>query len=108
MIPQSARLPSNIKLINALVLRFPHFSVRLKKNSLLINRYAFVVAKKIDKRAVARNRLRRKLREVFWENTQEKFSGIDMVVVVVKQFLDVSREEIVKEVQKAIAQIEAI
>ena len=45
-------------------------------------RLAIVVAKKVDKRAVARNRIRRRLYELFRLNLAPTSSGVDLAIIV--------------------------
>jgi len=54
----------------------------LKQNKPTQNRVAVVVSKKIDKRAVVRNRIRRRVYEIIrnmWEETEQ---GYDLVITI--------------------------
>lgn len=59
MLKRKHRLHARSKLVNPAILQLPMFTLRIARNNLLYNRYGFVVSKKVDKRAVARNRVRR-------------------------------------------------
>lgn len=61
------------------------FQVLSKKNNLEHPRLGLVVGKKIAKRAVARNYMKRCIREVFRQNAAE-FCGVDFVVRVRQKF----------------------
>lgn len=59
------------------------------------SRVAVVVSKKVDKRAVVRNRIRRRIYEVFRKNWEHIESGQDMVVMVYDRgFEDMSAGEL--------------
>ena len=47
-------------------------------------RLAVVVAKKVEKRAVARNRIRRRLYALFRRRLSERLGAIDLAVIVLK------------------------
>lgn len=60
----------------------PLMLVRVAANGLAVSRIGFAVGTKIDKRAVVRNRLRRRLREIFRrELLPEMTKGFDLVVI---------------------------
>ena len=64
--------------------RFParHVSVILKENALLFTRFAFVVSTRVDKRATARNRMKRLLSEAIRLHMGKIQPGWDVVVIV--------------------------
>ena len=57
------------------------FSLLVIKNNLSVNRLGIVVTKKRFKLAVTRNKLKRRVREVY-RSQQNKLPGVDMVVIV--------------------------
>jgi ribonuclease P protein component len=61
MFKKSLRLPANIRIANTTSVATPLFILRATKNQLAHNRYGLVVSKKVDKRAVFRNRARRQI-----------------------------------------------
>lgn len=63
------------------------FTLRIGKNGLTHNRYGVVVSKKIDKRAVARNNMKRKIRGCIEEMEGSLKKGLDMLFIVKKNFL---------------------
>jgi ribonuclease P protein component len=61
----------------------PLFIIRGVPNGLTVSRVGFAVSTKIDKRAVVRNRIRRRLREIFRVELLPRFvGGYDLVVIV--------------------------
>ena len=101
MIPRLNRL-SSARLIASKIVPSSNFSLRYVKNTLSYNRFAFVVGKKIDKRAVVRNKLKRVLRELIFKHSL-RFSGVDMVIIVKNNFTEAPSLEIEKEVIKALS-----
>ena len=73
----------------------PLFKVIKKENKEGINRFAFIVSKKIDNSAVIRNRIKRKLRAV----AQKLISNnppLDVLIIANKNCLDTKPVEIEK------------
>lgn len=52
-----------------------------------------VISKKVDKRAVGRNRMRRLLSQFMQENWDRLSGSIDMIIFVQKPFLVITPEE---------------
>lgn len=104
MIPRLNRLPS-ARLTSSQAVGTPLFTLRFVKNNLSHPRFAFVVSKRIDKRAVIRNRLKRVLREIAYEELLGKEQGVDILFIVKKNFTDVPRSELQTTVQHALEQI---
>lgn len=62
MFKKKYRLNKNINLLGPKILSTPLFTVRIAKNNLSYSRFGFIVSKKIDKRASARNSIKRRFR----------------------------------------------
>ena len=60
----------------------PQFSLRVSKNGESVSRFGFIVSKKIDKRAVVRNRVKRLLRRVIEENIKKIAAGYDFLFII--------------------------
>lgn len=63
------------------------FLLRINKNDLLYNRYGFVVSKKIDKRSVVRNKIKRALRACVEKLSNKLGTGYDILFIVQKNYL---------------------
>jgi ribonuclease P protein component len=74
----------------------PLLSVRISDNKDDKVRFGFIVSKKIDKRAVIRNRTKRVLRSAA-ETFLTTEVGKDIIVTAKKSLLPKEKEEIVKE-----------
>lgn len=71
----------------------PLFSLRVEKNNLDYSRFGFIVSKKVDKRAVVRNRVKRVFRSSV-EDRQDKIKeGFDMLFFLRKGLFDKTKEE---------------
>ena len=98
MIPHVNRL-SHTSLIQPETISTPLFIAKVKPNTLSYPRFAFVVSKKIDKRAVVRNKLKRILRERVF-SLCDLHAGYDMVFVVRSNFSDLSTELVDTAIQE--------
>ncbi len=67
---------------------FPFFTIKTGPNNLGRYRFRIVISKKIDKRAVVRNRIRRKIKECIKEVLKEKHESKDCLIIVRKNILD--------------------
>lgn len=104
MIPRLNRLPST-RLQSSQLVSTSLFTLRFTRNNLYYPRFAFVVSKRIDKRAVVRNRLKRVLRQIAYEKTLTKTVGLDLLFIVKKNFIEVPMQELETVVENALEQI---
>lgn len=72
MFKRKYRLPWGVRFNNSYTFSAPQFIVKIKENKLLLSRFGIVVSKKIDKRAVARNRIKR----LIYSSLQELYNNI--------------------------------
>jgi len=78
--------------------------LRFKKNDLPESRFAFVVSLKVSKKAVIRNKIRRRLSEAVRLDLDKIKKGHDFVFVALPGIENQSYEEIKKNVLKCLAQ----
>ncbi|MFH1610336.1 MAG: ribonuclease P protein component [Patescibacteria group bacterium] len=57
------------------------FGFKILKNNLKQNRYGIVVNLKVDKRAVVRNKIRRRLRDIIQENEKNLKKGFNLMIL---------------------------
>ena len=100
MLKREYRLPATTKLVSARFVRTSLFGLKYSQNNLTVSRFAFVVRKSVDKRAVVRNRVRRVLRSCIEELLPHIVSGYDMLFFLEKGIIDITRDEVLKEVRK--------
>lgn len=84
-----AKSYSNFKTLNPK--QIPNSNIKNSKNLQptnynLITRFGFVISNKIDKRAIRRNALKRRIRAVIEEKLTQISDGLDVVIQVKKPF----------------------
>ena len=62
--------------------------IKFLKNNLEINRFSFIVGLKISKKAVQRNKIKRRLEEIIRLNFKQIITGFDITVFVDKEILE--------------------
>lgn len=77
----------------------PIFNLKIGKNSQEAKRFAFVVSKKIDKRAVVRNSLKRKFRSCIEEIFDNIGNGWDFIFYPKQAGIKSTREQILEEIK---------
>lgn len=93
MLKKKFRLPKGIRFNNYDLISSPLFTIKTKENGFLFNRLATVVSKKIDKRAVFRNRIKRLINSCMQELCKQPTQGYDMLFIVKKGAIGKSRQE---------------
>jgi ribonuclease P protein component len=93
MFKRECRLVPGVKFTNSRLLAVPHFVLKEKANGLRVNRFGIVVSKKIDKRAVERNQIKRFYRQTLEELNGNIGPGHDILLIVKKKILDGDKEE---------------
>ena len=76
-----------------------YFSVKVAKNNLDISRFAFVVSKKIDKRATSRNYVKIKIRSIIEEVFDKIKGGFDFVFYPKQTAIKATREQVQEELE---------
>ncbi|MBI2621245.1 MAG: ribonuclease P protein component [Candidatus Levybacteria bacterium] len=97
MLKKENRL-GKVKLIRPYNFNTSLFSLKTAKNNLGINRFAFVVGKKIDKRSTVRNSLRRKVRSCIEEIFDKIEKGRDFVFYPNPKSIEAERNDILFEI----------
>lgn len=68
--------------------------IRFLKNNLDISRFAFMVGLKVSKKAIQRNKIRRRLEEIIQKRINQIKPGFDLVVMVSPIILEKKYQEI--------------
>lgn len=92
MFKRKFRLNAKLRLKNSKSYTSPFFTLRIAENGFLYNRYGFVVSKRIDKRAVVRNKIKRQLRSIIEKMQEEIKEGNDILFIIKKNILTESKE----------------
>lgn len=98
MLKKQFRLPASIKLQSSRSFNTTIFSLRTAKNNLEYSRFGFVVGKNVDKRATARNRIRRLFRSCIEELKTEIQDGYDMLFFLKTGVLEMERKELYNQI----------
>ncbi len=75
------------------------FSLKVASNKGEISRFAFVVSKRIDKRAVVRNQLKRKIRSCIEQIFDSIETGNDFVIYPRKAAIDAAGDQVLEEIK---------
>jgi|SRR5579859_6554156 len=102
MFQKKFRLPASVHLRNVEALHTSYFVIKIAKNNLSYNRYSFIVSKKVDKRAVVRNRLKRRFRAEVEHIQKETSSGFDFLYVLRKEAIEQTHETLRIELKTAL------
>lgn len=105
MFAKKFRLSSNRKIFALKTIPTPLFILRIAKNNLFYNRYGFVVSKKVDKRAVVRNRLRRQFRSLLEEKNLQLPQGFDFLFSLRKEIALQKRSEMEKQLSDVLRKL---
>jgi len=99
MLKKPFRLKSP-KLENPRTVPGVYFNFKYQKNKVGQNRFAFVVSKKIDKRAVVRNSLKRKVRASVEEIFDKIETGWDFVFYPKTKTIGAEKKHVLEELEK--------
>ena len=73
------------------------FRLTTRPNTLLVSRFAFIAPKSVDKRAVVRNRLRRRCREWVRTHHSPRSPHLDVAVFFKREVVDATQREFYKD-----------
>lgn len=80
----------------------PFFTIRIKKNGLPYNRYGFVISKRVDKRAVARNSCKRRLGRCIQNLKDQIVQGYDMLFIAKKLLAALEQDGVCRSVEEVL------
>jgi len=99
MLPREYRLPASTRLVRARFTKTGTFGMKYGENNLGVSRFAFVVKKSVDKRAVVRNRIRRLFRSCIEEMREQIVQGYDMLFFLEKGIIDKQQADLCEGLQ---------
>lgn len=102
MFKRKFRLPKGIKFNNSRLISTPLFTLKTKENGILLNRFATVVSKKIDKRAVVRNRIKRVINSCIEELYNDLKQGYDMLFIAKRKTTSIDRQEFYRTIKDSL------
>lgn len=108
MLAKTFRLPAGVAFRSAIRFQSPLFTLSVVDNETDTNRYGFIVSKKIDKRAVVRNRAKRLVRSVIEKEYLTKNAGKDVLFILKPAIKNVTSDEIRGEVVLAMEKVQSL
>ncbi len=81
------------------------FLIKIAENKTESKRFGIVVSKRIDKRAVIRNKIKKQIRHCIEENEKDVPMGKDILVIVRPKIKDRQIKEICESLMKAFKKI---
>ena len=68
--------------------------LKIAQNNLKESHFGFIVSKKVSKKAILRNKIKRRLRDIIRQNIKDIKKGIDVVLIILpglekKNFLEI-------------------
>ncbi len=80
----------------------PQITIKYQPNNQDLLRIGFVVSTKVDKRAVVRNRVKRRMREALRSELGNIKNGNDLLFIAKKSCVDMSLSDMIKQIQFAL------
>lgn len=105
MFKKENRLATGVKFNNSATTSLPEFVFKERGNGLLLNRFGIVVSKKIDKRAVGRNKIKRMFRDILVDFNKNIAAGHDILVIVRIGVVNKAKEEIKLLIKNSLGKI---
>lgn len=102
MFKKENRLVPGIRFNNSHLFTTPQFILKEKENELTVNRFGIVVSKKVDKRAVGRNKIKRFFRTSLMNLYGEMNPGHDILLIIKKEILSKTKEENLFTIENAL------
>ncbi len=57
-------------------------TLKIVQNNLKESRFGFIISKKVSKKATLRNKIKRRLRSIVWQNIKNIKKGMDIALIV--------------------------
>lgn len=103
MLAKKNRLPVGKLGLIGRTLRAKYFTIKISYNGILDSRVGIIVSKRVDKRAVVRNRVRRRIATIMYELLPGVQAGYDMLFIVNKELIILSQEDLIQEIKLALS-----
>ena len=83
-------------------------ALKINKNSLNNNRFGFIVSKKVSKKAVMRNKIKRQLREIVRKEIDNYQKGFDIAIIALPGIESKSFEEMSQALECVLKKIKIL
>lgn len=109
MLPKEYRINSELD-IKRLIQKgktffLAEFVIKFQKNDKDFSRFGFVISTKVDKKAVVRNLLKRRLRSIVAENVKNTEINYDFLIIAKKKAVSTDYADLKKQLNFAFSQI---
>ena len=74
------------------------FGLKISRNDLDYSRFGIIISGKISKKAVVRNKIKRRISEIFRLNLKNFKSGFDVIILCRQPIIKASYQDIEKEI----------
>jgi ribonuclease P protein component len=108
MFKRENRLVPGVRFNNSHFYINPQFTLKEKTNGLNVNRFGIVVSKKVDKRAVVRNKIKRFFRDALIGLEKKINTKHDILIIAKKGILDKNKEENLRTLEEVLIKIKLI
>ncbi len=105
MFKKRFRLPKNVRFAKENQISSNFFLIKIAENKTESKRFGIIVSKRIDKRAVIRNKIKRQIRRCIEENENNVPAGKDILMIVRPNIKDRQMEEICESIKKIFKKI---
>ena len=105
MLKRKFRIPKGVRFNNSRLFSSPLFTIKVKENRFSFNRFAIIVSKKVDKRAVVRNRIKRLINSCIEELRESLKQGQDMIFIVKREAINKSREDFFQAIKYILGKV---
>ncbi|MCK4454326.1 ribonuclease P protein component [Candidatus Parcubacteria bacterium] len=82
--------------------------LKVKNNNLGFSRFGIVVGKKVSNKAVIRNKIKRRLREILRKKTDRIKKGVDIILITLPGIEKQGFKDLENEVEKVLKKAEII
>lgn len=105
MLPRTQRLSPRARFSHGSSVKGRFLNIKYTKTDDTECQVGFVISKKVDKRAVRRNRLRRVLSDAFYKSKLRENGGYDILCIVISPVPDEQDDLVRKEFEQLLLQI---
>jgi ribonuclease P protein component len=107
MLKKNQRLAKVTRQKGARVFTSPFLTISYFENNQETSRFAFIISKKVDKRAVVRNRLKRKVSKYLEDNLLKIKPGFD-IIIILKPSILTSEENLNQVLEEVISKTDLL
>jgi ribonuclease P protein component len=108
MFKRENRLVLGTKFNNSYIFATPQFVLKEKKNNLNLNRFGIIVSKKVDARAVGRNKIKRLFRTALSGLGKKMGQGHDILLIIKKEIASKTKDQNILTLERVLTKAKII